>query len=140
MKYATFDANGILNARYDSSIHANIPQGAVELSDELFSRTINESDGVWKLVDGEVVKTALPEPEPYVPNKITMRQARLALHQSGLLSQVETLIASGSDAHKIEWEFAQTVERDHPLVAAIADELSLTEQQLDDLFTLGATL
>lgn len=75
-----------------------------------------------------------------VPTALTMRQARLALLQSNLLSQVDTLVAAMPPASRIEWEFAATVERSHPLVAALASNLSLTGQQLDSLFTLGATL
>jgi hypothetical protein len=60
MKYATFDENGVLNARYDSEINTTIPDGATELSDELFFRTMNEVDGIWKLVDGAVTKTPFP--------------------------------------------------------------------------------
>lgn len=53
--------NGILTARYDVAIHGdNIPADAVPVADELFFQTINETDGVWKLVDGQIVKTSFP--------------------------------------------------------------------------------
>lgn len=92
-----------------------------------------------------MVVDASYEPPPQlpinpVPTVITMRQARLALHQSGLLSQVDASIAAMPEASRIEWQFATTVERTHPLVAALSAALPLTSQQLDDLFTLGATL
>lgn len=83
---------------------------------------------------------ALRAPVPVVPSIISMRQARLALLQSGLLPQVDTAIAAMSDADRIDWQFAQTVERTHPLVATMTAQLNLTTKQLDDLFTLGATL
>ncbi|SCX40508.1 hypothetical protein [Nitrosospira sp. Nsp1] len=140
MRYATFDSGGVLNARYDSKINPDIPSGAMEITDEIFFRTLNEQDGIWKLVNGFVVKTAFPAPVPYVPEKITMRQARLALLQSNLLGQVDALIATMPSSSRIEWEFAATVERAHPLVAALASELPLTAQQLDNLFTLANTL
>lgn len=55
--------NGTLSARYDSDIHGdNIPDDAVQVDDALFFQTINEIDGIWSLVGGEVVKTPLPEP------------------------------------------------------------------------------
>ena len=79
-----------------------------------------------------------------MPVEITMRQARLALLQSGLLAQVDAAIAAmigaEGDAARIDWQFAQTVERTHPLVATMTAQLSLTARQLDDLFTVGATL
>jgi len=79
-----------------------------------------------------------------VPQVVTMRQARLALVQSGLLPQVNTAVAAmpgaQGDAARIEWEFSSTVERHRPLVQALGAALGLTESQLDDLFRLAATL
>ncbi len=73
-----------------------------------------------------------------------MRQARLALLQSGLLSQVNTAVASmpgvAGDTARIEWEFSSTVERNRPLVQSLVGALGLTDAQLDDLFRLAATL
>ena len=77
---------------------------------------------------------ALRAPVATIPSVISMRQARLALLQSGLLSQVDTAIAAMSDADRIDWQFAQTVERTHPLVATMTAQLNLTTKQLDDLF------
>lgn len=70
----------------------------------------------------------------------TPRQARLALAQSSLLTAVEAWIATAPQATQIEWEFAQEIRRDWPPIADAATALGLTEAQLDDLFTLAATL
>lgn len=79
-----------------------------------------------------------------VPEAVTMRQARLALVQSGMLTQVNTAVANmpgaQGDAARIEWEFSSTVERHRPLVQALGAALGLTDAQLDDLFRLAATL
>jgi hypothetical protein len=67
MKKIVFDANGKLTARYDSEIHGdNIPAEAVEVSDEVFFATINEQDGDWRLVDGEIVKLDFPPEDPAI--------------------------------------------------------------------------
>lgn len=75
---------------------------------------------------------------------VSMRQARLALLQSGLLSQIEAAIAALPEPDKsavtIEWEYAQEVKRSHAWVIALGIQLGLTDQQLDDLFTLAASL
>ena len=55
--------DGKLTARYDSAINSIIPAEALEVSDELFFQTINEIDGVWSLVDGEIVKLPFPAPD-----------------------------------------------------------------------------
>lgn len=90
---------------------------------------------------------ALPEYVPAVvavPEVVTMRQARLALLGAGLLAQVNTAVANmpgaEGDAARIEWEYAQEVRRDSPLVAALSAASGWTSAQLDDLFTEGAKL
>jgi hypothetical protein len=146
MKYATFGADGQINGRYDSDIHTagQIPPTAVELSDDLFLRTINETDGVWLLSNGAVVKTAAVPQPPQVPTRVQMAQARLALLQQGYLDQVNSILAGltgdAGKAAQIEWNFRQYVDRNNHLVQAIKTQLPLTEQQLDDLFALASTL
>lgn len=80
----------------------------------------------------------------FVPEVVTMRQARLALLQAGLLAQVNTAVANmpgaAGDTARIEWEFSSTVERNRPLVQSLIGALGLTESQLDDLFRLAAAL
>ena len=90
---------------------------------------------------------ALPEYVPAVvavPEVVTMRQARIALLGAGLLAQVNTAVANmpgaEGDAARIEWEYAQEVRRDSPLVAALSAAFGWTSAQLDDLFTEGAKL
>lgn len=95
------------------------------------------------LAEGNTPKPADAPPVPVITS-VTMRQARLALLQQGLLTQVNNAIASmpgaQGEAVRIEWEFSNTVERNRPFVQALAASLGLTSQQIDDLFTLAATL
>lgn len=61
MKYIEFDAKGSLVGRYDSSIHgAAVPAEAIEVSEEVFWKTIREKDVAWNLAAGKVVSVALP--------------------------------------------------------------------------------
>lgn len=79
-----------------------------------------------------------------IVNSVTMRQARLALLQTGHLANVTSAIAAMTgiegDAARIIWEFSNTVERNNPLITQLGTALNLTSSQLDDLFTLAATL
>ena len=79
-----------------------------------------------------------------VPRQVTMRQARLALLQQGFLSVVEDAInlIPDPDQTKVrtEWEYAATVQRDSEWVATLQPALGLTDQQMDDLFNLAASL
>lgn len=95
-------------------------------------------DGAWE------VETAQPPVAP-VPQSVTMRQARLALLGAGLLDDVAAAIAAIPDpvqrkAAEIEWEYAQTVDRNSPLIQQLAPALGMTEAQMDELFVAAARL
>ena len=79
-----------------------------------------------------------------VPQSVSMRQARLALLNDGILGDVDIALASLPEPDKseatIEWEYSQTVERNRPFVALLGAALGLNDTQLDDLFILAATL
>jgi len=79
----------------------------------------------------------------YVPPRITtltMRQARLQMLAMGVLSQVEAAVSQAGDAAQIEWEYAQTVERDYPLFLVIKGALGFTDEQEETFFSEGAKL
>lgn len=88
---------------------------------------------------GPIAEYVAPPVVTVVPQSVTMRQARLALLEEGLLSFVNTAIAAGADAAKIEWEYATEVKRDSQLVSFLSAALSLSEEQLDSLFVLAAS-
>jgi hypothetical protein len=85
----------------------------------------------WKVTKGEA-------------SQVTPRQARLALLQNGLLSQVDTIIASLPEPQKsiaqTEWEYAVAIERNSSWIEQIGAAIGLDEAGLDDLFILAATL
>ena len=83
----------------------------------------------------------LQQIEDAKPKVVTMRQARLALLQSGILQTVQDAIANGTDeAMKIEWEYATEVKRDWDSLVTLTTALGITDLQLDDLFQLASTL
>lgn len=99
--------------------------------------------------EGAVVNTivhAPNTPDPYVapptpiPTVLTMRQARLALLNAGLLTQVNAAVAAGSEQVKIEWEFSNEVQRSNPLITELATALGLDSATLDQLFLAGSVL
>ncbi|MCQ4302209.1 hypothetical protein NAV11_20025 [Pseudomonas songnenensis] len=79
-----------------------------------------------------------------VPQIVTMRQARQAMLYSGILAQVDALIAAmpgeEGESARIDWSHARDVKRDWPLIGALGPQLGLTEQQIDDLFIYAATI
>jgi hypothetical protein len=90
---------------------------------------------------------AIPAPEPPLVPPLSARQLRLALLGLGLTgTQVEAQIAAmpGTPAQReaalIEWEYATTYQRDHPLVALLGAALGLTEAQIDEAWRSAAVL
>lgn len=102
-----------------------LPAGSVPISD----------------AEADALRAAAPPPVPAV---VEMAQARLALLQAGLLDQVQAAIdampGAEGQAARIAWEYRSTVRRDSPLTETLAAQLGLTQQQIDQLFTLAATL
>ena len=89
--------NGVLSARYDSSINSIIPAEAIEVDEALFFQTINETDGIWSLVDDEVVKLPFPLPsqeELFLNASESVRQAL----QSTIDTKAKSLGFSGGNA------------------------------------------
>lgn len=79
------------------------------------------------------------------PSSVTMRQARLALLQAGHYASVQTAINAIVDpiirqTSQIEWEYAATVDRDSSFTQGMATALGLTEEDIDNLFMLAASL
>jgi len=128
---------------YTLEIHgSNIPSDAVEVSNDHYLQLMKQQQEGLEIVANNLGYpiAVTPEPTPVQkPQSVTMRQARLALYDSNLLDQVSAAIANDPRA-QIEWEYATTVERNSQLVQTLATGLGLTEQQLDELFILAATV
>lgn len=97
-----------------------------------------------KLVYEEGILKAIPKPKEKI-DKITLRQTKLILNQMGLLSGVESYINSIEDEKlkataKIEWEYANDVERTNPLIATLQAGLNLSDEQVDDMFREASKL
>ena len=96
--------------------------------------------GVYSQADWETMRDDEMRARNPVPQQVTMRQARLALLSAGLLDDVEMVVAAAGRAAQLEWEYAAVVERSNPAVAAVQQQESLTDEQIDDLFREAAKL
>jgi hypothetical protein len=83
-------------------------------------------------------------PAPACPNEVTMRQARLALLDAGLLSSVQTAINNLQEPAKtkaqIEWDYSNALQRDNSFVSVLGAALGLNETALDSLFIAASKL
>jgi hypothetical protein len=91
--------------------------------------------------DGTAFHAATPVVK--VPEVVSMRQARRALLDAGLLANVESAFAgltgAAGDAARIDWNYATEVRRDSSLVASMSAALGITSAQLDALFVQALT-
>lgn len=85
------------------------------------------------------VETDAPTMEPEIP-AVSPRQIRQALSLAGLRSAVESAVAAGDQDLKDWYEFSTSFERMNSQVVAMGAALSVTSEQLDALWTLGASL
>jgi hypothetical protein len=115
---------------------------------EYANQTEREQFGAADLVamtDDEVADHLTPAaPAIEVPQKVTMRQARLALLAAGLLDDVEAAIDALTEpprtAARIEWEFSSEVFRGREFVLMLGQALELDSAAMDALFIEAATL
>jgi len=98
-----------------------------------------DENGIGDLFENGVFSQP-PTPEPPIPSTVSMYQARIALHQAGLLATVQAGISQMSEEAQIKWEFAPTVKRNDALTVALATALNLTEEDLDNLFTTANSI
>jgi hypothetical protein len=93
--------------------------------------------------DGETFTTPAPPP-PMAPEVVTMRQARLALLQSGhyatVVDYITNMTGDAGIKARISWEYSQTVERYTPLTVVLKGILGLTDAETDELYLLAASL
>ena len=80
-----------------------------------------------------------------IPQTVTRRQAKQALLIGGKLALVQPAINAIADATQrtlmqIEWDDSQEFQRTRASVISIGAAIGLSPAQLDDLFTLAATL
>lgn len=68
------------------------------------------------------------------PDVITPMQAKLALHNAGLLTAVLAVVDQADAAAKIAWENAEVFRRDSPLLNQLATAAGITQEHLDTLF------
>lgn len=112
---------------------------------DLTPRTVVDEEGNETTITppfafGMLAESALP-----VPATITARQARLVLAKNGLLSEVERAIGDIIDAEDrqiagIEWEYAAFLEREAPWLTHMAEQLGMSDSDVDAMFIQGSTL
>lgn len=87
------------------------------------------------------IEDRLPKP----PQSCTPRQFRLSLINNNIdIDMIETMLNNIQDPIEkkialIEWEYSIEIKRGHPLILSFAQQLNISEQQLDQIFILANT-
>lgn len=107
-----------------------IPQGKVALW----------QNGAWAFVNPPDDIQQEQPPVNGVPQVVTRAQAKAALAQAGLLDTVQTIMDNPETPvlYRIAWNDAQEFRRTSPTLAALAALINLSQQDLDNLFTVAA--
>ena len=74
-----------------------------------------------------------------VPTQITPRQLRLQLLSSLLLDEVETMCNTNREM-QIWFEYSLDFQRSHPMIEAMAVQLGLTQDNMDNFFIEASKL
>ena len=106
--------------------------------DDIEAAQINQYNA-WKA--NLVALQNAPPPDPsIVPVQITALQARRAIAAAGLLDAVTAAINAADDSVKALWYQSEYIERANPVLNAMATQIGMSSEQLDDLFRAGALL
>lgn len=105
-------------------------------------RLVSEGEAIEFLtqteIDAEEAEAALTAERASMV--VSRFQARAALLENDLLASAESAIANSDAMTQLVWADAQEFRRNSPTVAAIASILSLSDEQLDDLFRQAKTI
>lgn len=142
MLYGYFGEDGrIIQAVNDLTI-IEVPAGAVELTEEQWHQRFN-----LRLDNDLLVLDPIELPEQDIDLiRSTMRvkrgQGRIALHNAGLLQQVDDYINNPETdpVIKIAYQDALEWHRNSNTTAAIQGVLQLTDIEVDDLFAAAAAV
>jgi hypothetical protein len=108
----------------DTGIYEDAPEGWEEIS---------QADLIAHLESRRIAEVPILGP-------LTPRQIRMALTRIGLRESVEVAVNAGDQDLKDWWQWSQTFERNHPAVIQMGQALGQAPEQIDYLWTLGATL
>jgi len=123
-----------------------------------FTANLGDSEPIGKIVYDTIVDTAggldnipsevAPDPAVIAAEElaawranvaVTRFQAKAAMLQAGLLSQVEALISEADPLTQLAWQEAG-FDRSSDLVASLGAQLGLSETEVDDLFIVAQGL
>jgi hypothetical protein len=71
---------------------------------------------------------------------VSMQSAQIALAEAGYWLQVEALVATQAPIVQIMWRTAARMHRNNAFVLGVAEQMALTDEQVDALFARAAVI
>lgn len=111
---------------YDALIETEMPikEGHIAMEDGVINNTLQ-----WKLIP--IIENT--------PDFITKLQAMKILKERNLWESVKAILASNEEANE-EWMLSSELNRHYPLIQNMAEVLSLSDDDLDDIFIKASKL
>jgi hypothetical protein len=106
---------------------------------------VTEKAVVTGVVNGVVKYAVEPLTEEEIrlretPQKISQLQGKLHLSAIGLFDTVEGIVRQAEQPTKIYWQTAATWQRTSPIIAGVAGQLGMSEQEIDEFFIQAAKI
>lgn len=128
---------------YSTEINGiNIPADAIEITSDEHNKLL-EGQSLGKIIssdaDGRPILIDVPD-AGLVPIVVSPRQIRQALTFFNLRTSVESAISASDQDTKDWYEFSTAFEENHQIVVNIASALSVSDENLHELFVKAASL
>lgn len=104
MKYAAFNEDGRFLHVLLSGVH-DVPASAIEISNDQERKLLTEQDGVWMLINGEIVKAPLPAPPE--PTLDALKGAKINSINSAFTQAAAALTEGYPEAERMTWATQQ---------------------------------
>lgn len=128
----------LIAARYSDPEHTQIV--ATDDQGREWQHPVDCQAGLWLnylASNGQIDNYEAP---PVTFQSLTPRQIRLGLLGAGITEAMVDSALANDASGLIEWKYATTYNRDHPLVSALSSSFSLTSEQIDTLWLSAAQL
>jgi hypothetical protein len=103
-----------------------------------------QKDGIWMqtwiITDKTSEEIASEINQWRSSTSVTPLQIRRALRTVGLLDDITSFVEAAPVEVREAWEYAIQIDRDNALIAAAAEAIGATAEDVDNLFRLAATL
>lgn len=142
------DMRGVVVYRKSDGSHltlgsdaVGVPDGYTDVEPKSRADVWDAKTGKWVFSEARKAEVEAAEKKAKVPSVVTIRQAKRALLQVGLLDDVDAVMESDAVPRetKIDWKEAVEVRREWVESSGLKSVLKMSEDDLDNLFLLAGT-